>query len=366
MTGADWTKFLGGRRILVTGHTGFKGAWTSLWLHALGARVHGLALAPRPEQAALFNAIRPRELFASQSEADIRNLDDVRRTVDTIQPEAILHLAAQSLVRPSYADPAGTFAANVMGTVHILEAARLCRSVQSIVIVTSDKCYENREQIWPYREADHLGGHDPYSASKGAAEIVTASYARSFFSESGGAASASGRAGNVIGGGDFSPDRIVPDYIKAIVQKSPLVVRNPDAIRPWQHVLEPISGYLKLAALLPADRQRYSGGWNFGPHSGSNKTVRQLAQALGGYAKAIAPVIEFGSSAGLHEAKTLRLDISKAQANLGWSPLLAFDETIGWTMEWYLEHMKEPERAANVMRRQIDEYSERMLAGGTH
>lgn len=359
LTASEWLRHYRGRRVLVTGHTGFKGAWASLWLHTLGARVFGLSLQPSPAQATLFTAIGPASIFEGQAGSDVRDATAVRDAVAQFQPDTVLHLAAQSLVRLSYAEPVGTFAANVMGTVHVLEAARQCPSVRSIVIVTSDKCYENREQIWPYREIDALGGYDPYSASKGAAEIVAASYIRSYFAEEGKAACATARAGNVIGGGDFSADRIVPDYVRAMRSRLPLKVRNPDAIRPWQHVLEPIGGYLKLAAFLASSRSTFSGGWNFGPLQESTKTVRQLTQTLDSHAGILKPYMEFTSTSNPHEAKLLSLDISKARTYLGWSPHLSFDETVNWTIAWYIEQMERPEQIVSLMRKQVADYSDR-------
>ena len=323
-----------GRRVFVTGHTGFKGSWLTYWLHELGAEVTGYALEP-PTDPSLFAELRLAERLDHHI-GDVRDLSTLRERMVAARPEIVFHLAAQPLVRASYDEPALTFETNVMGSVNVLEAARGVGSVRAIVSVTCDKCYENREWEFAYRENDALGGWDPYSASKGAAEIVTAAYRRSFFADPAGAAVATGRAGNVIGGGDWALDRIVPDCIRALSAGEPVPVRNPDAIRPWQHVLEPISAYLWLAARMHADGHAFEGPWNFGPISGGNLAVHQVVDRV---------IAEWGcgSWAGpepgahqAHEARFLKLDCSKAVDVLDWRPALDVAEALRQTTAWYL------------------------------
>lgn len=326
-----------GRRVLVTGHTGFKGAWLTLWLERLGAKVVGLALAPEP--SSLFVAAGV-ESSCVHHEADIRVLPQVREIVAAAQPEVVFHLAAQSLVRRSYADPLGTFETNINGTAHVLEAVRLANRPCAVVVVSSDKCYENREWVHGYREEDALGGHDPYSASKGAAEIVTASWRRSFFPPSRLAehrvAVASARAGNVIGGGDWAVDRIVPDCIRSLSRREPVAVRNPLAVRPWQHVLEPLGGYLLLGARLSASRNPadFCEAWNFGPDLQSARPVSALASAIVA-AWGHGEWVDRSDPKAVHEATSLRLSVDKAHAKLGWRPRWRFEETIERTVAWY-------------------------------
>ncbi|RMG12507.1 MAG: CDP-glucose 4,6-dehydratase [Planctomycetota bacterium] len=318
-----------GRSVFVTGHTGFKGAWLTLWLHRLGARVSGYALAP-PTDPSLFAAARVEELLSAHHEADLRETERLERAVADAAPDVVFHLAAQALVRPSYAAPRETFAVNVVGTAALLDAVRALGRPCPVVAVTSDKCYENREQVWGYREDDPFGGHDPYSASKGAAEVLVASYRRSF-----GMRLASARAGNVIGGGDWAADRIVCDLARAVAAGEPLEVRSPRAVRPWQHVLEPLSGYLLLGArLLESDDPRWASGWNFGPLPGDELTVRELVERFlaawgeGSWRDASDPKQP-------HEAKVLRLCVDKALWELGWRPRWSADEAIRRTVEWY-------------------------------
>jgi len=326
-----------GRRVFVTGHTGFKGSWLVYWLLALGAEVTGYALEPDTDPS-LFTELGLGSRMDTHV-GDVRNLSHLRSLMSESQPEIVLHLAAQPLVRLSYEQPAETFETNVMGSVNVLEAARDCGSVRAIVNVTSDKCYENREWEFAYRENDAMGGYDPYSASKGAAEIVTAAYRQSFFSGDGSAAVASGRAGNVIGGGDWALDRIVPDCVRALSEGDPIVVRNPDAIRPWQHVLEPLGGYLWLAGRLFTEGRAFEGPWNFGPAPSGNLTVGQVVDIV---------LAEWGEgswtgpAAGTvnpHEARFLKLDCSKAADLLDWRPVwdanTALVETVGWYRDFY-------------------------------
>jgi CDP-glucose 4,6-dehydratase len=322
-----------GRRVFVTGHTGFKGSWLVYWLLSLGADVTGYSLEP-PTDPSLFEELRLEERMDSRI-ADVRDLAALRSVMLAAQPEIVFHLAAQPLVRLSYDEPVETFETNVMGSVNVLEAARGCKSVRAIVNVTSDKCYENREWEFAYRENDAMGGFDPYSASKGAAEIVTAAYRQSFFADADGAAVATGRAGNVIGGGDWALDRIVPDCVRALSAGGAIPVRNPDAIRPWQHVLEPVSAYLWLASRIYTEGHAFEGSWNFGPLSGGNLNVAAVVDAI---------VAEWGSgrwvgpepgSHGVHEARFLKLDCAKAVDVLEWRPVWDAAEALVQTTRWY-------------------------------
>ena len=330
--------FWAGRSVLVTGHTGFKGAWLSLWLAKLGARVTGFALAPETEPS-LFALAGVGERVASRI-GDVRDLPALSACVAEARTEVVLHLAAQALVRPSYTDPVGTYAANVMGTVHLLEAVRACPSVRAVVIVTSDKAYENREWHWPYREDEAMGGRDPYSNSKGCAELVTSAYRASFF-DSGGhggghpANIASARAGNVIGGGDWSGDRLVPDVVRAFARGEAVEIRAPHAVRPWQHVLEPLSGYLRLAERLAGrDGDAFAEAWNFGP---ADADCRPVADVVAGLAQGWGGGASWRLSPGPHphEATFLKVDASKARARLGWDRRLELGEALDWTGGWY-------------------------------
>ena len=330
-----------GKRVLLTGHTGFKGSWLTLWLESLGAEVFGFSLAPETPQW-LF-AAGGLERHCRHALGDVRDFAAVEKRVREVKPDFVFHLAAQALVRRSYAQPVETLAANVMGTAHVLEAMRAVGAPARVIIVTSDKCYENREQEAGYREEDAMGGFDPYSMSKGAAELVTASWRRSFFPverlAQHGVAVASARAGNVIGGGDWAEDRIVPDIVRSLHGGKPVPVRSPKSIRPWQHVLEPLSGYLLLGARLEGkDAAATMEAWNFGPRAEASRTVRELVEAMiaswgGGrwedQSKPDAP----------HEAKVLRLSIEKATKRLGWAPRWGFDETVRRTTEWYRAQM---------------------------
>ena len=322
-----------GRRVLVTGHTGFKGSWLARWLLELGAEVTGLALAPDTTPS-LFTLLGLKDRIRHH-EVDVRDAQGLRRVVQDSRPEIVLHLAAQALVRLSYREPKATWDVNVGGTVNLLEAIRQTGGVRVCVVVTSDKCYDNREQVWGYRECDPMGGHDPYSSSKGATELAVASWRRSFFSGPSGTRIASARAGNVIGGGDWSSDRIVVDFIRTITSGQPLVLRNPGATRPWQHVLEPLSGYLALAErLLREEGQEAADGWNFGPADDSIVTVETLAQSLVA-AWGAGEVQVRRESDQPHEAGLLKLDCSKARARLGWHGVWDFAETVRHTVGWY-------------------------------
>ncbi len=314
------------KRVLLTGHTGFKGSWLSLWLQSLGAEVHGLALEP-PTKPNLFDVAQVETGMASHTIGDIRDLTTVQKAMKAAQPEIVIHMAAQPLVRLSYAEPVETYATNVMGTVHLLESARHSPSVKAIVVVTTDKCYENKEWAWGYRENEPMGGVDPYSNSKGCAELVTSAYRNSFLKSSGIAVS-SARAGNVIGGGDWAADRLVPDILRAFEQNQPVTIRNPHATRPWQHVLEPLSGYLTLAERLYTQGQAFAEGWNFGPKDDDARPVQWIVEHM---------VSSWGKGASWqqdggvhpHEANYLKLDISAAKARLGWQPR--------WTLATALE-----------------------------
>jgi CDP-glucose 4,6-dehydratase len=320
-----------GRRVLVTGHTGFKGSWLSLWLHALGAEVTGYALPP-PTAPSLFAAARIGELVR-HVEGDVRDPAALREAVAEARPQAIFHLAAQPLVRLSYEQPVETYATNVMGAVHLLETARQVAGVEAVVCVTSDKCYENREWVWPYRETDPMGGHDPYSSSKGCAELVAAAYRNSFFS-SGGPALATVRAGNVIGGGDWAVDRLVPDLVRAFEAGASPLIRSPEAVRPWQHVLEALGGYLMIGERLLAGDRTFADAWNFGPSDEDARPVAWIVErmraAWGGAGRAIAD-----TGPRPHEAGLLRLDTSKARTALGWRPKLALDQALEWIVAWH-------------------------------
>ena len=352
-----------GRRVLVTGHTGFKGSWLALWLERLGAKVIGLALPPAGE----------RPLFAElgfptidHRLADVGDAQAVDTTLADVDADYLFHLAAQSLVRPSYAAPVRTFQTNVMGTVHILEAARRMRRLKAAVVVTSDKCYENREWVYRYRETDPLGGADPYSASKGATELVAASYRRSYFAA--GAALATARAGNVIGGGDWATDRIVPDIVRGALAGSPILIRNPAAIRPWQHVLEPLHGYLLLGARLAGESHRFAKAWNFGPAEAGTVDVATLARMIvQAWGKRV-PELRLGGVSGQpHEAGLLQLENAQARHELGWQPRLSLEAAVGMTVEWYKAYAtaepQAPGRMRKLTERQIEEY-EALLAGG--
>lgn len=325
------TDFWRGKRVFLTGHTGFKGSWLSLWLQQLGAHVHGYSLPP-PSNPSLFTEASV-ERGMTSTIADIRDLKTLQDSMKKCEPEILIHMAAQPLVRQSYKDPIETYSTNVMGTVHVFEAARQAPSLKAIVNVTTDKCYENKEWHWGYRENEPMGGLDPYSNSKGCAELVTSSYRASFFSGENTAALASARAGNVIGGGDWADDRLIPDLLKAFTAKQSPLIRNPLAIRPWQHVLEPLSGYLVLAQRLYQEGGKYSEGWNFGPNDQDARPVGwiadQLAELWGDKASwaqdtAIQP----------HEANLLKLDISKANNRLGWTPNWSIEQTLSKIVNW--------------------------------
>jgi CDP-glucose 4,6-dehydratase len=342
-----------GKRVLVLGHTGFKGAWLSLWLRRLGAKVEGISLPP--EEPSLFATVRLNKLISSHH-ADIRDLRAVTEIMEQAQPEIVFHLAAQSLVRRSYREPVETYATNVMGTVHVLAAAVAVESVRAAIVVTSDKCYENREWLWAYREDEPMGGHDPYSSSKGCAELITAAWRKSFCGPAKrGLGIASARAGNVIGGGDWAEDRLVPDCIRALKAGQTIGIRNPASVRPWQHVLDPLCGYLILAERLTDAPGAFGEAWNFGPVDTDTRSVGWIADRIvsvwGGSAR-----WEKVAGDELHEAHVLKIDASKARHHLGWSPALGFDAGIDWTVNWY-KSVLGGRPALAVTEEQIDHYN---------
>jgi CDP-glucose 4,6-dehydratase len=349
-------KFWQGKNVLITGHTGFKGSWLSLWLQQIGANIVGVSLDPltTPNLYEQANVAVGMQSFRG----DVRNYANVEQLFKKHRPELVFHLAAQPLVRYSYNNPIETYSTNVMGTLHVLEAIRKTESVRAAVMVTTDKCYENKEWIWGYRENDAIGGHDPYSSSKGAAELVISSYRNSYFSSSQHnqerTAIASARSGNVIGGGDWSEDRIVPDSIRAFQKENAVQIRNPNAVRPWQHVLEPLSGYIRLAELLFNKGQEYAQAWNFGPPEGDVHSVRWIVEQL---------AEQWGNTAGWvvdegdypHEANYLKLDCSKANLRLNWHPQWDLKYALLKTVEWHkAENMDKEYR--ELCLRQINEF----------
>lgn len=346
-----------GKKVLLTGHTGFKGSWLAFILNEVGAEVTGLALPPVSD-VNHFDLLKLDEKI-NHFVGDVRDTALISKTFKDFQPEFVFHLAAQALVRPSYDDPVSTFSTNVMGSVNLLEAVRQCESVRCLVYITSDKCYENSEWTWGYRENDQLGGRDPYSASKAAAELVFSAYSRSFFEHRPKLGAASTRAGNVIGGGDWAVDRIIPDCIRAIQTDEPIRLRNPEATRPWQHVLEPLSGYLLLAANLYKEPKKWGGSWNFGPSSKEVRTVENVAEAIVGYiGKGSVESVE--SKSQVHEARLLQLNCDKANHSLGWYPRWDVEKTLEATALWYKVTMNEGDAEA-ITRAQIKEFFSEQL-----
>lgn len=340
-----------GRRAFVTGHTGFKGSWLALWLHRMGAVVHGYALNP-PTSPAMFDVAAVSSILASDTRADLADLAQLKRAISEAQPEVVFHLAAQALVRESYRDPLGTLAANVVGTAHVLEAVRAIPSVRAVVVITTDKVYENREWIYPYREVDALGGHDPYSASKAGAELVAASYRACFLRDRPGGPVfvATARAGNVIGGGDWAADRLMPDCFRAFATNQPVRLRFPAAVRPWQHVLEPLAGYLRLAdRLLGPTGADYAWAWNFGPDIHGDATVGEIAQAVARYWGDGAQVELAPSTSNPHEAGLLRLDSSAARSLLCWRPRWTIAQALERTVSWHQAWLRGEDMAATSL-----------------
>ncbi len=336
-----------GCRVLLTGHTGFKGSWLSLWLHQLGAEVVGISLPPNTEPSHwdLLN------LELQDNRLDIRDYAEVKKIVSQFKPEIVFHLAAQPLVRRSYIDPLETWSINVQGTANVLEACREVGEVKAIVAVTTDKCYQNQEQIWGYREGDKLGGHDPYSASKAGAELVAASYRESYFRKQGSPLLATARAGNVIGGGDWSDDRLIPDLVRACLSRNSLEIRFPNATRPWQHVLESLSGYLLLGQKLLNQQPFFADAWNFGPDELGNQTVANILSSISEvWGKLHWHVSDVGHP---HEASLLHLDSTKARTLLNWRPVWGLEDGLKETVRWYQIFL---EKGEVVSRQQLAEY----------
>lgn len=319
-----------GKRVLITGHTGFKGSWLSIWLEKLGAEVIGYSQEPSTKPS-MFEICQIDSIITSII-GDIRDLDKLKLVFEKYKPEIVFHLAAQPLVRYSYKNPHETYETNIMGTINVLEAAKCTDGVQAVVVITTDKCYENKEWSYGYRENDVIGGHDPYSSSKGCVEIIVAAYRKSFYTDKG-IALASVRAGNVIGGGDWAEDRLMPDFIRASIKENPIIIRNPLATRPWQHVLEPLSGYLLLGTLMIQDKAKYSDAWNFGPKDTDVLKVEEVLKiAIETWGKG---KIELDIGSNPHEASLLKLDINKAKAFLKWHPLYDVNKAIEKTIHWY-------------------------------
>ena len=340
------------KKVFITGHTGFKGSWLSLWLSSLGAKVTGYALAPATNPA-LFELAKVRAFVDSQF-GDICDYQTMCEKMVQADPDIVIHMAAQALVRDSYESPLATYQSNVIGTANVLESVRKCSKVKAVVIVTTDKCYENKEWYWGYRENEALGGYDPYSSSKACAEIVTAAYRQSFL-KSAGISVATVRAGNVIGGGDWAKDRLIPDCLRAIEKGETIIIRNPKAIRPWQHVLEPLHGYLMLAEKLYKEGNDWSQSWNFGPNDQSvvsvGKLVGKIATKLGG-------TYEIQQNDTFHEAMYLKLDCSKAKMKLGWTPILSMEETLDYIADWFYAYLKK-EDMQQFSLQQIKQYTQK-------
>jgi CDP-glucose 4,6-dehydratase len=348
------TEFWQHKRVFLTGHTGFKGGWLALWLQAMGAKVTGYALAP-PTEPNFFTVTEVAQGLEQHIVADILNAETLRTAMQVAKPDIVLHLAAQPLVRYSYVEPVATYQTNVIGTVNVLEAVRATPSVRAVVNITTDKCYDNREWLWGYRENEALGGFDPYSSSKACAELVTAAYRQSFL-QSVGVALASARAGNVIGGGDWAIDRLIPDFLTAIDAEQPLIIRSPDAIRPWQHVLEPLSGYLLLAEKLFTDGTPYAEAWNFGSDDSDAKPVRWIIEQLAILRPDL--VWQCDTAPQPHEAHYLKLDSSKAKQRLAWQPRWSLATALAKTVVWH-EAWRRGESMQAVSLVQIDEYNDR-------
>lgn len=323
--------FWRGKRVFLTGHTGFKGGWLALWLADMGAEVHGYALTP-PTEPNFYSVANLQDRLTSSTIADIRDAAAFVQAMQAARPDIVFHLAAQPLVRHSYAEPVETYSVNVMGTVNLLESVRQTPSVKAVVNVTTDKCYENREWVWPYRENEAMGGFDPYSSSKACSELVTAAYRRSFL-ESAGIQLASARAGNVIGGGDWADDRLVPDFLRALDAGQTLAIRSPLATRPWQHVLEPLSGYLSLAEKLFIEGKAFAEAWNFGPDDADARPVQWIVEYL--CSQVPDATWQCDTSPQPHEAHLLKLDSSKAKSQLGWHPRWDLKAALGMTLAWH-------------------------------
>jgi CDP-glucose 4,6-dehydratase len=346
--------FWKGKRVFLTGHTGFKGSWLSLWLVSLGAEVKGYALSP-PTSPSLFNEVKADSIIDSQI-GDIRDQEALHKSMTVFNPDILIHMAAQPLVRYSYDAPIETYEVNVIGTAKVLEVARSCANLKAIVNITTDKCYENDERSGGYKESDPMGGHDPYSSSKGCAELVVSAYRRSFLQEQG-IGLASVRAGNVIGGGDWADDRLIPDILKSFEKSEPVVVRNPKATRPWQHVLEPLSGYLILAQKLYKDQKKYAEGWNFGPNDNDAKPVDWILDKM--IEKWPNSSWKIDANSSPHEASFLKLDISKAESKLGWKPVWELSQTLDKIIDWHKNWLNKEDMQV-ICLAEIEEYTRDM------
>lgn len=354
------TDFWKGKKVLVTGHTGFKGSWLCMWLQQMGANVTGLALKP-PSNPSMFEMARIADGMNS-IESDVRDLEKVKKILNENKPEIVIHMAAQALVHYSYKDPVTTYTTNIIGTMNVLEAVRHCDSVRVVVSITSDKCYENLEWVWGYRENDRMGGHDPYSSSKGCAELLISAYRDSYFHpkdyQSHGVALASTRAGNVIGGGDWSGDRLVPDIIRAIIAGKPVLIRNPNAVRPWQFVMEPLRGYLMLAERLWDEGPKLASGWNFGPDIDEIENVQWIVEYLTEHwGEGASWVLDKGEHP--HEDNFLKLDTTKAKSLLDWNPSLPLTTLLDWIVEWYQGYSHQ-EDMRELTEKQIARYVNRL------
>ncbi len=347
-------QFWENKKVFVTGHTGFKGSWLCMWLSDLGAKVTGFALPPSTNPS-LFELCKVEELIENHHVGDIRDLDFLISAMKQALPDIVIHMAAQPLVRESYKNPVETYSTNVMGTVHMLEAVRQCKSVKAVLNVTTDKCYENKEWVWGYRETEPLGGFDPYSSSKACSELVTSAYRNSFFGQENSVAIASARAGNVIGGGDWANDRLIPDCVRSLLSNQTIKVRNPDSIRPWQHVLEPLSGYLMLLQHLYEGGSKYADAWNFGPLDSEAKPVKWIVEKV---ISSWTPKINYEQDTGSnpHEAHYLKLDCSKAFYELGWQPRWSLEFTIEQILAWTRAYMSKKDMRAFSLE-QIKEYT---------
>ena len=354
----DFQNFYKGKRVLITGHTGFKGSWLSIWLHKMGAEVIGVALDPQSERDNFILSGLNDKIYADLRE-DIRNIVAIKKIIQKFQPEIVFHLAAQPIVRLSYVIPVETYEVNVMGTINILEAIRESKSVKVGVMITTDKCYENKEQLWGYRESDAMGGYDPYSSSKGATEIAISTWRQSFFNpkkfSNHGKSIASVRAGNVIGGGDWSKDRILPDCINSLEKDHVIEIRSPKSMRPWQHVLEPLEGYLLLAQKMWNDPINYCEGWNFGPNIDSVIDVWSLAElVVSNYGKGSLKDVSMPES--MHEANLLMLDINKAFHKLNWRPRMSIGQGVYLSVDWYKRYVNED--AYTICTEHIENYQQ--------
>lgn len=345
-------KFYKNKRIFVTGHTGFKGAWLTLWLNMLGAKVYGYSLEPQSEPN-IFEACKVEDKCTSFI-GDIRDYDLLKEKIEEFDPHIIFHMAAQALVRDSYEDPIDTFSTNLMGTVNVLNCARKVKSLKSIVVVTSDKCYENNETGKPFKETDPMGGKDPYSASKGCAELAAFSYSRSFFDKNEQATVASVRAGNVIGGGDWSKDRLIPDIVRSVNSEKEITLRNPKSVRPWQHVLEPLGGYLLIGRKTFEEGKIFEGGWNFGPDKADELCVDEIVVKIITIWNKKIPVI--CKDTPQKEAGILRLSIEKVKDKLSWKPVLNITTALEMTVNWYKQYYEDKEKILDFTEKQISNY----------